>query len=173
MMTNLARAAGQPGVAERYVRRLLQLSLTQQWQMFQIARAWGEGNFRPVSQKAPAREPGLAFDDKVYTLGYEVFLENRKLEDAWQIASAAVRQAPDNIAWHERLARVSEWTSRQQIALASWLKVAQSTQNDDAWQGVLRLAPGLFDDAALIPALRYQLARQPNDLRLIRELVAA
>ena len=173
MMTNLARAAGQPGMAERYVRRLLQLSLNQQWQMLQIARAWGEGSFRPVSQKNPAREPGLAFDDKVYTLGYEVFLENRKPEDAWQIASAAVRQAPDNMAWRERLARVSEWTSRQQIALANWLKIAQATQSDEAWQGVLRLAPGLFDDAALIPALRYQLVKHPNDLRLIRELVAA
>ncbi len=173
MMTNLARAAGQPGIAERYIRRLLQLSLNHQWQLLQIARAWGDGNFRPVSQNSPAREPGLAFDDKVYTLGYEVFLENRKIEDAWQIASAAVRQAPDNMAWRERLARVSEWTSRQPIALANWLKIAQSSQSDEAWQGVLRLAPGLFDDSALIPALRYQLARQPNDLRLIRELVAA
>ena len=108
MMTNLARAAGQPAVADRYVRRLLQLSLTHQWQLVQIARAWGEGSFRPVAQKTPTREPGLAFDDKVYTLGYEVFLENRKLEDAWQVANSAVRQAPDNMVWRERLAKVSE-----------------------------------------------------------------
>ena len=106
-------------------------------------------------------------------LGYEVFLENRKLEDAWQVASAAVRQAPDDLAWRQRLARVAEWTARPQVALDNWLKVARATGQDEAWQAVLRLAPGLFDDAALIPALHYQIARQPQDIRLIRELVAA
>lgn len=173
LMINLARASGRPDIADRHVRRLLQLSLMQQLQSQQIARAWGEGAFRRVSQQAVEREPGMPFDNKAYTLGYEVFVENGKLEDAWVVAKSAVRQAPDNLVWCERLARVSEWTGRPQVALLYWLKVAQASQRDEAWQGVLRLAPGLFDDAALIPALHYQMARQPGDLRLARELVAA
>jgi len=173
LMVSLARAAGRPDIAERYVRQLLRLSLQRQWQALQIARAWGEGSFMGVSQQAKPRGPGIAFDDKIYTLGYDVFLESRKLEDAWQVASSAVRQAPDNLAWRERLARVAEWTSRPQVALENWLKVAQETGKDEAWQAVLRLSPGLFDDAALIPALRHELAQRPGDLRLTRELVAA
>ena len=172
LMTNLARAAGRPDLADRYVRRLLQLSLNRQWQALQFARAWGEGVFRKVNTLGEASGPGIAFDDKAYTLGYEVFLENRKLEDAWRVAASAVRQAPDDMLWRERLARVAEWTGRPQEALASWLKIGQRTQKDEAWQGVLRLSPGLFDDAALLQALRYQLASQPNNLVLTRELVA-
>ena len=173
LMINLARASGRPDVADRHVRRLLRLSLMQQLQSQQIARAWGEGAFRRVSQQTGEREPGIEFDNKAYTLGYEVFVENGKLEDAWVVAKSAVRQAPEDLVWCERLARVSEWTGRPQVALFYWLKVAKASQKDEAWQGVLRLAPGLFDDAALIPALQYQLARQAGDLRLARELVAA
>jgi len=173
LMVNLARAAGRPDIAERYVRQLLRLALQRQWQALQIARAWGEGSFMAVSQQARQSGPGIAFDDKIYTLGYDVFLESRKLEDAWQVASSAVRQAPGNLAWRERLARVAEWTGRPQVALENWLKVAQETSKDEAWQAVLRLSPGLFDDATLIPALRHELTQRPGDLRLTRELVAA
>lgn len=173
LMTRLARAAGRPDIADRYVRRLLKLALMQQWRALEIARAWGEGSFRNASSAGTARGPGIAFDDRIYTLGYEVFLENRKLEDAWQVADSAVRQVPEDAAWRERLARVSEWTARPQVALANWVKLAHAGHGDEAWQAVLRLAPSLFDDAALIPALQYQIGRQPADLRLIRELVAA
>lgn len=173
LMISLARASGRPDAADRHVRRLLRLSLMQQLQSRQIAHAWGEGAYRRVSQQGAEREPGMAFDNKAYTIGYEVFVENGKLEDAWVIAKSAVRQAPDDLVWCERLARVSEWTGRPQVALLYWLKVAQASQKDEAWQGVLRLAPGRLDDAALIPALHYQIARQPGDLRLVRELVAA
>lgn len=173
LMVNLARAAGRYDIAERYVRQLLRLSLQHQWQALQIARAWGDGSFIGISQKATPRGPGIAFDDKIYTLGYDVFLEARKLEDAWQVASSAVRQAPDNLAWRERLARIAEWTGRPQIALDNWLKLAQTENKDEAWQAVLRLAPGLFNDAAQIPALHHELAQRPGDIRLTRELVAA
>jgi polysaccharide biosynthesis protein PelB len=173
LMTQLARAAGRPDIADRYVRKLLHISLMRRWQAIQIARAWGEGSFLKVAQQGAGSGSSLPFDDKIYTLGYEVFLENRKLEDAWLLASSAVRQSPNDIAWRQRLARVAEWTGRPQVALENWLKVAQASQSDEAWQAVLRLAPGLFDDAALIPALHNQLARQSHDMRLIRELVAA
>ena len=173
LLTQMARAAGRPDIAERYVRRLLKLVLMQQWRALEMALAWGEGSFQKVSASSAAREPGVAFNDKIYTLGYEVFLENRKLEDAWLVANSAVRQVPNNKTWRERLARVSEWTGRPQIALENWVKLAHAGHGDEAWQSILRLAPGLFDDAALIPALHYRINRQPGDLRLVRELVAA
>jgi polysaccharide biosynthesis protein PelB len=131
------------------------------------------------SQKTPTAPPtagippGLPFDDRIYSLGYQVFLENKNLEDAWRVAKAAVQQAPQHIVWHERLAQVSEWTGRLELALQHWLLVAKQTQNQVAWQAVLRLAPGLFDDAALVEGLRYELRRRPGQLTLLDELVAA
>jgi len=232
MLTNLARAAGRPDVADRFVRKLLRLALLpQQWPEQALAAlaamaqpeaalarllpvshrplapapdpearyddgahllrppvltlaAADEGGsgwaLRPMAGPAPA-EPAkgtarpdlLPFDDKIYTLGYEVFLENRKQEDAWLVARAAVQQRPDDLAWRERLARVSDWTQRPAVALENWLYLARKTQRDDAWQSVLRLAPGQFDDGALVQALRYELQRKPGDERLVRELVAA
>ncbi|WP_311221760.1 MULTISPECIES: tetratricopeptide repeat protein [unclassified Acidovorax] len=229
MLTNLARAAGRPDVADRFVRKLLRLSLMPQWPEQAIAAlaaldtpeaapallrtlndktaaalpSAGEGyddgayllrppslnvaapsaktewSFRAAAAKATpgsARNivgPELPFDDKIYTLGYEVFLENRKQEDAWLVANAAVQQRPDDLAWRERLARVSDWTQRPAVALENWLYLARKTQREEAWQAVLRIAPGQFDDHALVLALRHQLQRKPDDDRLVRELVAA
>ncbi len=217
LLVQLARAAGRPDIAERYVKQLLQLALLQQWQTSQWAQtllpsplqavaerrmaalqaapryedraylldpsllqhpshdaAQSAWQSLPVSQKSPpAVAPGLPFDDKVYTLGYQVFLENKNLEDAWRVAKAAVQQAPQLIIWHERLAQVSEWTGRLELALPHWLRVAQQTQSPVAWQAVLRLAPGQFDDAALVEALRYELRRKPGQPTLLQELVDA
>lgn len=205
MLTQLARAAGRPDVAEHYVRRLLRMALERQATQWASAAqdfalrpvAWrprppaapagpvfddGAGLLvhpalrlaQQVADKAPARpSPALPFDDKTYTLGYEVFLENRKPEDAWAIANAAVRQNPADMRWRERLAQVSEWTQRPGIALENWLVLARQTNQDAAWQAVLRLAPGQFDDAALVQALRHQLRSRPGDPRLVRALVDA
>jgi hypothetical protein len=193
-LIGLARAAGNRAEAERYAKRLLQLSLLEQWQA-RVVQASGGGavhgaddgawSLQPVAWQAPgwrllrtadpARKPppGLPFDDKAYRLGYEVFLENRNLEDAWRVASAAVRQAPMDMAWRERLAQVSEWMGQQQVALDSWLVIAQNTGREDAWKTVMRLSPGLFDDRALIAGLRHQLSRRPDDAALQQALVQA
>ncbi|MBI2308271.1 MAG: tetratricopeptide repeat protein [Rhodocyclales bacterium] len=174
LLVRMARAARRPDLADKYARRLLRLSLLDQWRREQLAAAGFDARPRRVSTDAdePRGGPQLPFDDRIYTLGFEAFLDNRKLEDAWKVAASAVRQAPDSIVWRERLARVSEWTGRPRAGLDHWLYIARATGRDDAWQAVLRLAPGLFDDEALRPALHYQLTRHPGDPRLIRELAA-
>lgn len=174
-VTRLARAAGRPDVADRYVRQLLRLSLLRQLEQVRLAEAHGGAWPQKVSLRSVDRSngPQLPFDDKAYTLGYEVFLENRKLEDAWKVAASAVRQSPEDMAWRERLAKVAEWTSRPEMALEHWWHLARQTKRDDAWQAVLRLAPGLLNDNALIGALQFELAKQPNDPRLLQELIAA
>ena len=94
-----------------------------------------------------------------YQLAYEVFLANRNLEDAYRVAAAAVYQVPNDLGWRERLAQVAEWSDRAEEALQHWLHIARRTGRPAAWQAVLRLAPGLFDDEALLEAMRYQAAR--------------
>lgn len=212
-LIDLARAAGKPAVAERYVKRLLQLALLQQWQQQNVAHAPADNGYQQMSGAMPSvpavigryedraylldpallhhphaaggsivrtalgaadakkAGPGIPFDDKTYTLGYQVFLENRNLEDAWLVARSAVQQSPGDLAWRERLAKVAEWTQRSPVALENWLVIARRTQKDEAWQAVLRLAPGLFDDEALVEGLRYELRKQPQNPKLVRELV--
>ena len=62
---------------------------------------------------------------------------------------------------------------QQQQALDNWLVIAQNTGREDAWKTVMRLAPGLFDDRALIAGLRHQLSRRPQDAALLQALVQA
>ena len=89
MLTELARAAGRPDIAEHYVRRLLHLALALQWQHWQAHTALapaaaavfddGASLLRRPSEMLPtrmsadpppkARAPGLPFDNKAYTLG--------------------------------------------------------------------------------------------------------
>ncbi|MCZ2090265.1 MAG: hypothetical protein LC129_12295, partial [Burkholderiales bacterium] len=186
LLIALARAANRPDVAERHVRELLRVSWLHRG-VEQLARvtppegdaaaAFDDGAWLLVhparrfaltvaDRPAPARTPALPFDDKAYALGYEVFLENGKLEDAWAIANAAVRHSPDDMRWRQRLAQVSEWTGRPGSALENWLRVADATQDAAAWQGVERLATTRFDDAALMATLQTLLQGKPQDLRL-------
>ena len=178
LLVRFARAARRPDLADKYARRLLRLSLLEQLRREQQAAsgfdaaprrvALNEGDIRKTLQPGPQ----VPFDDRIYTLGYEAFLDNRNLEDAWKVAASAVRQTPDNAVWRKRLAQISEWTGRPQVALEHWQYLARATGSGEAWQAVLRLAPGLFDDNALRAALHHQLARQPDDARLLRELLA-
>lgn len=174
VMVELARAARRPDLADKYARRLLRLALLEQWRRAQLAKTGMDAVLRRVAvQDEELRgSPRLPFDDRIYRLGFDAFLDNKKLDDAWQVAASAVRQAPENLDWRERLAKVSEWTGRPQMALENWLYLAQSSGRDEAWQAVLRLAPGLFDDSALRAALQRELARRPGDRVLIREIVA-
>lgn len=174
-LATLARAARRPDLAEKYARRLLQLSLAEQWRRAQWAAASGVQLRQVGTSTLPAAGgvPGLPFDARAYLLGYDIFVENGKLEDAYQIAAAAVRQRPRNAAWRRRLAEVAEWTGRPAEALGHWQWLARSQGGIDAWQAVARLAPGLFDDAALVEALRYLEQRQPGDARRLERMVAA
>lgn len=178
-MTRLALAAGRPDIAAKYARRMLKLTLLEQ--MRQLARLHPAGDaavqLRPVSlEAAPAPMtpgPQAPFDDRRYTLGYEVFLANRELDAAWRVAASAVRQMPESAAWRQRLAQVSEWSGRADEALRQWRWLAERGSSAAATDALLRLAPGLFDDEALVLGLRQRISTQPGDPRLLGALVDA
>lgn len=175
-MVELARSANRPDVAARYARAMLRLSLLEVLHQLVLGDASGARVRHVADRPAAAGEPGLPFDDRVYTLGYEAFLGNRDLDDAYRVAESAVRQAPQNTAWRRRLAQVAEWTARPEQALVHWRWLAEhgtggGLERDEAVQALLRLAPGLFDDRALQIGLSYQVSRDPTDVRLLAALV--
>lgn len=192
-LTRFALAANRPDVAQRYATRLLKLSLAPAaiaaWQARfsapvppewialleepRLVRAQADGA-RP-DDRLP--EPGLPFDDRIYTLSYEVFLANRNLKDALAVARSAVRQAPQHVSWRRRLAQVADWTGNATLALEQWHAIARLTNDAAAWREVLVRAPQVFDYVRWAEALEHELRRQRNDpgqtLQVLRELAQA
>lgn len=124
--------------------------------------------FRTVSQR-----PQLPFDDRLYRLGYEVFLANRNLANAFTLAETAVQQAPGNAAWRERYAQVAEWHGKPVVALEQWRTLALDHDQESAWQAVLRLAPGLFDEETVVLALMREYRKGRLDDTRLKRLVEA
>jgi hypothetical protein len=170
-LVRLGLAAGQPAVSGRYMKQLL-------WpkNLPSAGRRLFEAIASLLARPALAAEPlaiARPYDPQLYLLAYEVFLANGDVESAYQVARAAIAQVPEDAAWRERYARAAEWSRRPAEALAAWRWLAGRTGADDAWQGILRIAPGLGDDEALLPALRRQAERPDARHADILALVAA
>ncbi len=93
------------------------------------------------------------FDDRIYQLGYAVYLENNNLSDAYILAQTAVRQVPNRIDWRKKLAKVATWTSRPSIALAQWRAIAEMNPSREAFEQILHFAPVAYDDEQVVFAL--------------------
>ncbi|MBP8272550.1 MAG: hypothetical protein KAX42_11825, partial [Sphaerotilus sp.] len=126
-LTRLSLAANRPAEAQGYAKRLLQmsqgpalpdrdarLSVPVRWLARTVdllvspAQAAEPEAASPAASAAGAPgagDPKLPFDDGAYLLAFQTFLANRNQSDAWRVAASAVRQAPANIAWRERLAQ--------------------------------------------------------------------
>lgn len=120
---------------------------------------------------AQATAEGKPFNADDYELAYRVFLAAGNLDQAMRVAQTAVQKQPGQMVWRERLAQVAEWNRQPTIALQSWLEYAQATNDERAWNNVMRLAPGLSDDRAYLAALRHRATR--GDLKTVDEVVAA
>ena len=178
-LIGLARMANDMPRAERYAKKLLRMS---RHGAFGGVLATLLNWVLPSAFAGDAPDPALSRDAMIgmrpynrqdYELAYEVFLENQNLNDAYRVAAAAVYQVPNDITWRERLAQISEWSDRPNDALQQWLYIARRTGRPEAWQAVLRLAPGLFDDEALLEALRYQATRAKLTDDQVRAVVDA
>jgi tetratricopeptide (TPR) repeat protein len=167
-MIRLAQASNDTQRAQRYAKRLMHMSEASLWRQWLVAAM--DTVIAPASAAEPVPPPPTKSPAEVmrgmrpynaedYALAYEVFLGNRNLDDAYRVAAAAVQQVPNDMAWRERLAQIAEWSNRSPEALQQWLYIARRTGRGEAWQAVLRLAPGLFNDEALLEAMRYQAAK--------------
>ncbi len=195
-LTRLALAANRPDLAQRFAIRLLKISLLPQaiaqrlaqgqpvpehwWQQLAHRSAYAQTTqFSPQAtdpadtQIIDPRQPHLPFNDRLYTLSYEVFLANNNLKDALLVAQSAVRQMPGSRTWRLRLAQVADWSAQPTLALEQWHALARASNSAQDWAEVERRAPQLFDTARWIEALEFSHRRKPGDLALLRTLVSA
>ncbi|AGW94774.1 tetratricopeptide repeat protein [Cupriavidus sp. DF5525] len=124
-----------------------------------------------AADKAEGAAAEKPFNAEDHDLAYRVFLAAGKLDQAQRVAETAVRRLPGDLLWRERLAQVAEWNRQPAVALQNWLAYAQASNDERAWDHVLRLAPGLSDDAAYLVALRHR--ARAGDLRTVDAVVAA
>ncbi|MDR5753903.1 MULTISPECIES: tetratricopeptide repeat protein [unclassified Caballeronia] len=196
-LTRLALAAGRPDLADRYARRLIDMSAR--------GRAEGESRREAVADKPsvgvrravwtpgprdmryglrriasdsaepPSHRsaPRAAFDNDDYELAFKVFLANGNVASAQRVAQSAVDHDPDSIVWRERLAQVAEWNHAPDVALKNYAILARRRNDAASWAQVERLAPALGDDAALLEASIFEADRDPADMKRVDHVVNA
>lgn len=153
---------------------LLQMRLRESLRAGRILRVAGPDLSQPsaADQAASGALARMPFDDEIYTLAYNVFLANRNLTDARLLAQSAVRQKPDNAAWRKRLAEVSEWSGVAEQATPQWLAYARLSNDEAAWDNVLRIASGTFEQDILVEVLQHKMQVEPGDPKWVNLLVA-
>ncbi len=166
-LIQIARAANDHPRAVRYAKKLLRVS----W--LAPVLAWIEridlGLIGISNADAAADVPQAAADrmrpytSKNYELGYQVFIENGNLPQAFRVAEAAVRQVPNEMIWHLRLAQTAEWTGKPELALREWRWVLRYHETKEALLAVLRLAPSLNEYGVLLDAWKRVAERQKLD----------
>ncbi|WP_407899985.1 tetratricopeptide repeat protein [Ferrigenium sp. UT5] len=163
-----ARAANDQPRAVRYAKQLLHLAgqvgpVVARWQQMDLS--WLGISNAEAADEMPQAAPSKMrpYVKKEYELAYQVFVENRKLEDAYRVAEAAVRQSPGEADWHRRLAQIAEWTDRPKIALREWRWLLRDHETMEALSGVLRLAPSLNEYEAVLDAWKRIADRQALD----------
>jgi predicted Zn-dependent protease len=106
---------------------------------------------------APAAAPGVVkqnlaaslstqslreFNAEDFLLAYDVLLGAGDLQRAFLVAQRAVQARPTDRQWRRKLAQVSEWTQRPDVAAAQWLALfALGDHSLDTLRAVVRLAP--------------------------------
>jgi len=180
-LIQLSLAAGRPDLAADYANQLVRLhargadkqaAATQLSEQRHAARGFGftfavwHVGARPrvirVAQAADASassapaagdEAAPSDDD----LAFKVYVQNSRLREAEDVARGALARDPGSVPWHERLAQVATWNNRPRVALDAYFWLAKTRDDEASWQQVLRLAPALGDDRALLAALQHEL----------------
>jgi polysaccharide biosynthesis protein PelB len=191
-LVRLALSAGRPDLAADYTMQLLRVrsraSDKQAASAFEFTRwrtrapsgigfaIWHAGD-RPhvvrVAQASDTTSPGQTSRDELGRaddeLAFRVFVANGRLGEAADVARAVLAREPDSIPWHERLAQVATWNNEPHVALDAYFWLARTRNDEASWQQVLRLAPALQDDRALLAALQHESNQARSDTRADRQ----
>ncbi|MDR5808994.1 tetratricopeptide repeat protein [Caballeronia sp. LZ019] len=189
-LTKLALAAGRPDIADRYAKRLLDMSARKnamRLAALESARPAHDARSPRFTICAHACMNGGAEQTRIariadekappdpadFELGFRVFLANGDLAAAQRVAQTAVDRDPASTQWRERLAQVAEWNRAPNVALANYLVLARMHGDDKYWKQVERLAPGLGDNDAMLAAAIHESDRAPGDMKQLDRVVSA
>ncbi len=117
----------------------------------------------PINSNSPLGSETLrGFDPQDFELAYQVLLGAGDLKRAFLVAQRAVQAVPGDRQWRRKLAQVSEWTQRPDIAAQQWLALfGQGDRSVDTVQAVIRLAPQADQPLLALQAWAELAKRQP------------
>ncbi|CAG4902047.1 hypothetical protein R54767_02809 [Paraburkholderia gardini] len=136
-----------------------------------VPAASGAKTGNPAGTKSAPAANSAANGD-VAGLVFQSFVEAGDLASAQKIASEQVAKDPHSAVWLKRLAQIAEWNNASPLALKSWLAYAEMSNDPAAWANVLRIAPMLDDDHAWLAALTHASRANPDNLKLVDDVVA-
>lgn len=126
-----------------------------------LASVWAGAG---AAHAAAAPEP---YVERYYDRSYQVFVGSGNLSRARQVVEDALYWHPDDERWWRRLAQVSRWQGDPETALKAWRRVAQSSNDPEAWKQVLVLAPLTYSNRLVLDANKALLSSSPYDADLI------
>ncbi|MEE2604189.1 MAG: tetratricopeptide repeat protein [Pseudomonadota bacterium] len=109
---------------------------------------------------AEAPEP---YVESYYLHSYEVFVAAGNLVRARQVVENALYWRPGDIRWWQRLAQIADWQGDSATALRAWWKVAETTDDPQAWQQVRQRAPLAYDHQLTLRVYKELLETSPRD----------
>jgi hypothetical protein len=112
----------------------------------------------------------LKYDKKSFELAYKTFLYSGNVEDAYALASTAVKQKPNLIIWHERLAQTAIWTNHSQVAFSEIFYLLSKNKGQDLIPQAITMAKSANRYDHLIPILSYLHQKNPNDVVISLDL---
>lgn len=117
------------------------------------------------SESAQQFKKNLApFNEKDYTLAYDVFLMNGNVDFAYTIAEKAVQAQPKSTTWRKKLIQAALWGNRPNIALTQYLYlVDHHIEQENYIQKALTLAEQLNNFDAQAKLIEMQLQQSPHD----------
>jgi polysaccharide biosynthesis protein PelB len=102
------------------------------------------------------------FDPQDFALAYDVLLGAGDLQRAFLVAHRAVQVLPNDRPWRRKLAQVSDWTKRPEVAAQQWLALfTLGDRATDTLQAVIRLAPLAEQPMLALQAWAELAKRQP------------
>jgi hypothetical protein len=128
-----------------------------------LAAVWpvhGEPVVPTQPKRAVTSEVLRPFDAQDFALAYDVLLGAGDLQRAFLVAQQAVLALPQDRTWRRKLAQVSEWTQRPDVAAQQWLALfKQGDRANDTVLAVIRLAP-LADEPLVAIQAWHERAKQ-------------
>jgi Tfp pilus assembly protein PilF len=114
------------------------------------------------------------YNAKTFHMAYKVYLMNGQVKQAYQIAKAAVRLAPDNLIWRQQLAKAAAWSGHLDIALEQYLYLFNhSSQKSEYADKIIPLGTQVSDYHTVANVLTFLLKLRPLDPSLQLKYVAA
>lgn len=115
----------------------------------------------------------LKFDEANFELAYKTFLFSGNVNDAYALATAAVKQKPKLIIWHERLAQTAIWTNHSNVAMREILYLIDKNKGLNLLSSAINLAKGTNHYSNLITLLNFEYKRNPHSETLVLDLADA